>query len=62
MTYQIDSDNCIACGACESECDQGAISEENGTYTIDAGKCQGCATCFDVCPVGAPHKVYVSIS
>ena len=62
MTYQIDSENCIACGACEIECAQGAISEVNGAYSIDASKCQGCASCADVCPVGAPQKVYAPIS
>jgi NAD-dependent dihydropyrimidine dehydrogenase PreA subunit len=57
MTYQIDAGSCIACGACELECAQGAISEVNGAYTIDASKCQGCASCADVCPVGSPLMV-----
>jgi NAD-dependent dihydropyrimidine dehydrogenase PreA subunit len=61
MIYQIDNDNCLACGACELECPNGAISEDNGTYAVDASKCQGCGTCVDVCPVGAPQKVYASI-
>jgi ferredoxin len=56
MTYKIDTDECIACGACESECPQGAISESNGAYVIDAAKCEDCGACADVCPVGAPKQ------
>jgi len=57
MTYTITADECIACGACEAECPEGAISEMNGTYVIDAAKCQDCGACADVCPVGAPKKI-----
>ena len=53
MAYQIDANECIACGACEPECAEGAISEQGGTYVIDAAKCQDCGNCADVCPVGA---------
>ena len=35
MAYRI-SDECINCGACESECAVGAISEGEGKYVIDA--------------------------
>lgn len=55
MTYII-TDECIACGACEAECPEGAIFESDGTYKIDASKCQDCGACADVCPVGAPQK------
>lgn len=34
MAYKI-SDDCIACGACESECPVGAISEQDGKMVID---------------------------
>ncbi len=53
MTYKINVDECIACGACEAECPEGAISENNGTYVIDPAKCQDCGACADVCPTGA---------
>jgi len=53
MAYQINPDECIACGACEVECPEGAISEANGTYTIDAAKCSDCGSCADVCPTEA---------
>jgi ferredoxin len=52
MSYKI-SDECIACGACQSECPVEAISEGD-VYTIDAGRCIDCGACAGVCPVGAP--------
>lgn len=55
MAYVI-SDECISCGACESECPAVAISEGDGKYVIDAAKCTDCGSCADVCPVGAPAK------
>lgn len=56
MAYVINTDECIMCGACETECPDGAISEVNGAYVIDAAKCQDCGTCVDACPVGAISK------
>ncbi len=56
MAYQIDANECIACGACEAECPHGAIAEQGGVYVIDAAKCEDCGSCADVCPVGAPKK------
>jgi ferredoxin len=53
MTYKI-TDDCIACGACEAECAEGAISQQGDTYVIDAALCKDCGSCADVCPVGAP--------
>lgn len=41
MAYKI-NDECIACGACESECPVEAISEGDGKYEIDAEKCISC--------------------
>lgn len=52
MTYII-TDECIQCGACETECPEGAISEIDGNFVIDAAKCQDCGSCADVCPTGA---------
>ena len=56
MAYKI-SDECIACGACESECPVEAISEQDGKMVIDADKCVECGACAGVCPVGAPAAV-----
>ena len=53
MAYKISSDDCINCGACESECPSEAISEANDKRTIDAASCVSCGACSSVCPVGA---------
>ena len=53
MAYKI-SEDCISCGACESECPVNAISEGEGVYVIDADTCIDCGACADACPVGAP--------
>jgi ferredoxin len=55
MAYKI-NDECIACGACESECPVEAISEGDGKYEIDAEKCISCGACASVCPVSAPEE------
>lgn len=49
MAYKI-TDECVACGACESECPVEAISEGDPIYIIDAEKCTDCGACADVCP------------
>ena len=53
MAYKI-SDDCISCGACESECPVNAISAGDGKYEIDADTCVECGACAGVCPVSAP--------
>ena len=58
MAYKI-TDECISCGAFESECPNQAISEGETIYVIDADKCTECvgahdsSQCADVCPVDA---------
>ena len=54
MAYRI-NDDCISCGACESECPVSCISEGDGLYVIDADSCIECGACASVCPVGAPN-------
>lgn len=50
------TDECISCGACESECPNSAISQGDTSYVIDATKCDECAAnggdaaCKNVCP------------
>jgi ferredoxin len=51
MTRVINKEECIACGACESECPEGAISEGDGYYIINADLCKDCGDCEAVCPV-----------
>lgn len=51
------NDDCTACGVCEPECPNEAISEGDPIYIIDADKCTECADleegpqCVAVCPV-----------
>nr|WP_242945425.1 4Fe-4S binding protein [Hespellia stercorisuis] len=47
------SDECVSCGACESECPVGAISQGADHYEIDADACVDCGACAAQCPTGA---------
>ncbi|MHC5039387.1 MAG: DUF362 domain-containing protein [Planctomycetota bacterium] len=49
MPHKI-TDDCLACGACEPECPEGAISEGEEKFSIDPEKCNDCGTCVEVCP------------
>ena len=59
MAYKI-TDECISCGACQTECPNKAISEGRSAFVIDPGKCTECvgtgkeAQCAGICPVQAP--------
>jgi len=55
MAYVISAE-CIACGACEAECPQSAISEGEERYVINPDLCTECGSCAGVCPVGAPNQ------
>lgn len=58
MAYMI-TEECIACGACEAECPNDAISEGDEIFVIDPDRCTECAgsfeesQCASVCPVEA---------
>ena len=52
LAYVIGSE-CVSCGACESECPVGAISQGDDHYVIDAGTCIDCGSCAAQCPAGA---------
>jgi NAD-dependent dihydropyrimidine dehydrogenase PreA subunit len=52
MAYVI-TEECIACGSCESECPAEAISEGEDRYVIDPKLCTDCGSCVDQCPVEA---------
>jgi ferredoxin len=56
MAHVINQNECIQCGACESECLEGAISMAGETYVVDPAKCQDCGSCIDVCPTGGIAK------
>jgi ferredoxin len=55
------TEDCIACGACEPECPNEAISQGDSYYVIDPSKGTECVgfyetqQCYEVCPVEAPQ-------
>ena len=53
MAYVI-TDDCVSCGACESECPVECIKAGDKIYIIDKDKCTECGSCAGVCPVDAP--------
>ena len=53
MAYVI-TDDCVSCGACESECPVECIKAGEKIYVIDKEKCTECGSCAGVCPVDAP--------
>ncbi|MCL2673932.1 MAG: 4Fe-4S binding protein [Defluviitaleaceae bacterium] len=52
MAYKITND-CVSCGACESECPVSCISAGSPIYVIAEGDCISCGACVGACPTGA---------
>lgn len=52
MAYVI-TDQCVSCGACESECPVEAISQGDTQYEIDPNTCVDCGSCVAACPTEA---------
>ena len=59
MAYVI-TDRCVKCGACESECPNGAIIEEEKKFAINYVKCVECGNCIDNCYNKAIDEKYFS--
>ncbi|OQY39962.1 MAG: 4Fe-4S ferredoxin [Spirochaetaceae bacterium 4572_7] len=51
MAFKVNTDECINCGACDSECPVECITEVDGHRSIDADACIDCGACAEVCPV-----------
>ena len=47
------TDECVSCGACESECPTGAIAMGPDHMDINADVCVDCGVCASSCPTGA---------
>ena len=52
MAYIISSD-CLACGACISECPTDAITAGDPIYVINPDVCIDCGVCASSCPTEA---------
>lgn len=57
MSYKIVAENCTACGACEFECPNSAISMKGDVFIINPDSCTECEGQFDepqcaaICPM-----------
>jgi len=54
VALEINIEECLGCGACESACPQGAVSQGSAfpvAYEVEPLLCNDCQKCLVVCPV-----------
>jgi NAD-dependent dihydropyrimidine dehydrogenase PreA subunit len=50
LTFWIDEEKCIGCGACKKQCPASAIDgDKKEPHKIDPLKCIKCGSCIDAC-------------
>ena len=53
LTFRIEGDLCLRCGACVAVCPAGALFLGEGGLERNPDKCLLCRNCEAVCPTGA---------
>ena len=51
---KVDTDRCVACGACTNVCPRKAVTIFHGCFAqVDVEICVGCGQCERTCPAGS---------
>lgn len=56
MAYYINTEECVRCGCCQSNCPIGAIYDTGFEFEVKAEECIDCGRCETVCPNGSIQK------
>lgn len=51
---EVNTKDCVCCGACEKVCPKNAIFMYKGCFAkVDRTKCVGCGICAKICPTNS---------